>query len=183
MGMTFDLKDGYCHIEGKCVQNGTLSLKQTLICDTRAARFRWTMVPTTTQAPVTANKAMAVSGDTDLVVVILSTVGAVLVIIIFVLVLVICCKRKKDKNRSENLRHTNVQNEYSDVNSLEMVHIPRAKHYLDGKIAHDNPTFQYESIYSEMADTTLDSSLQSVYKEGSYCESKDGYVYYFGKKY
>ncbi|XP_053384896.1 uncharacterized protein LOC128550257 [Mercenaria mercenaria] len=435
MGMTFDLKDGYCHIEGKCVQNGTLSIKQTMICDSRAAKFRWTMVPTTTQAPVTANKASTFSeitkcgcnvnntdsclgtickckagwtglkcendvnecdtdppvcddtkhsgcqnspgsyncfclrnfrisekgiceentetdpkatiaeieksepdqtafeiemtiditlnsmhnldtaetyqtyinetkntlkqyyqkklgiglkdvviislrrgslivqhavivksedyvmkalsvaiatfshgekielfgktysvhnvkvennnvgvesgnyeefihceiytnlhpceehdqcvlengvpickriseeadgkeGGTNLMIIISSTVGGVLVIIIFALVLVICCKRKKNKNRLENHQHTSVQNEYNDVTSREMVQIPRAKRYSDGKPAHDNPTFEHES--RAMADTTLDS--RSAYKEGSYCESKDGYVYYYGKK-
>lgn len=47
--LLFDVQQaGYCHIEGKCVKNGSLSLMQTVICDTTVNKFNWSYVPTTT---------------------------------------------------------------------------------------------------------------------------------------
>ncbi|KAL4239801.1 scavenger receptor [Mactra antiquata] len=47
-GVSFSLDSGFCHIDGKCVANGTLHTSQTLTCDIRQSQFTWTAIPTTT---------------------------------------------------------------------------------------------------------------------------------------
>ncbi|XP_060606305.1 uncharacterized protein LOC132758628 [Ruditapes philippinarum] len=115
-----------------------------------------------------------VEGNTNMIIIISSTVGGVLVIVIFALITVLCCKRKKNKKGLKNRRQATVQNEYDGLPLDSLSSDDRGK-----KQGHENRAYKGQSKDSAVDDMTLGTG--SVYNDGSYVESKDGYIYYYGK--